>query len=271
MSVVGKVGVERPERSANQGRYVFICGTPRSGTTFLAGIFGQHPFLVMGVERFKFHYSGRTLWPDLFQKERFFDLRPEDTSHREAIALPNVDEMRRKFDRCMMVGDKYPNIVRHLGWISERFDGPVFLFVLRNPVHVARSWAVRAANKNDRWPEKNDFAAGIGYWRDTLTHVVNARRAGLNVVLADYDLLVNAEADMVEGYLGHVLAELNLPWSDEVLDALLARRRPGRDASLDDVEAGVMRETLSSAQWERFVGHFYDRGELPDWAQGGAT
>ena len=33
-------------------QFLFMCGTPRSGTSFMASIVGSHPGIVLGVERY---------------------------------------------------------------------------------------------------------------------------------------------------------------------------------------------------------------------------
>lgn len=251
--------------------FIFMCGTPRSGTTYLAGIIGQHPSIALGVERFKFHYAGKTLSPELFEKDRFFDLRSEDTTARERIVLPRVAEMLDKYDRCKFVGDKYPNIVRHFSWIDDRFGRPAFLFVLRHPIHVARSWRVRANNKKDHWPEKNDFSAGVDYWIDTLRRVSAARSAGMNLIPIDYDLLAQEGGGIVRGHLSRIFNELGLPASEDVCSRLLESRSSGGDAqrpALTVEESEIMRSILESDAWHGFKKDFVDEEFLqPAWAR----
>ena len=58
-------------------KYLFICGTPRSGTSALVILIGAHSKLALGIERFKYYLNkpNREKWLGtyLFTKSRFFD------------------------------------------------------------------------------------------------------------------------------------------------------------------------------------------------------
>ena len=177
-------------------QYLFMCGTPRSGTTYLANLIGAHPSIVLGVERFKFHYSRQTLVPELFEKERFFDLRGSDTSLRLQVALPDSGRMQEKFDGARYVGDKYPNLIKQLGLVLSRFPGATILFVLRDPLSVGLSWGARARNPKDHWPATNDCIAGIRFWMDAVRAAAAARAAGARIIAMDYERRTPSAGDV---------------------------------------------------------------------------
>ena len=69
--------------------YLFMCGTPRSGTSFMASIVGAHPDIVLGVERYGKRYADRSLAPAHFERDRFFGAE-------EAKVFGLVDEVFEK-------------------------------------------------------------------------------------------------------------------------------------------------------------------------------
>jgi hypothetical protein len=252
-------------------KYLFMCGTPRSGTSYLAGVIGSHPAIVLGVERFKFHYARRSLAPELFQRDRFFDLRAEDTSLPERIVLPQCKAMREKFDRCEFVGDKYPSIVQHIDLLCSRFHDPTFLYVLRNPVSVGKSWADRARDPADHWPAENDFSAGIRYWLDSIRRITKARMDGRKISVIDYDLLVSGDARGAELHLNGVFLDIGTHASSTPLSMLLDSRRvdgkgPEKLACGEDEHSDV-RRAIHSEAWDQFLSGFATERffRMPEW------
>jgi hypothetical protein len=237
-------------------KHLFMCGTPRSGTSYLATIIGSHPSIVMGVERYKHHYAAGTLGSAHFEKERFFDLRPEDTGLPGRIVFPGREAMIEKFDRSQFVGDKYPIIIRRIDVLRKAFPGSTFLFVLRNPIHVARSWLVRANDKKDHWPEKNDFNAGIDYWLDSIRRAVKARQQDCNIIVMNYDLLTTGDEDAAAGHLGVVLERIAAPASPLPVARLLKTRgnsKVGGDNAYTDEESSILAGILASKTWSEFM------------------
>lgn len=249
-------------------RYLFMCGTPRSGTTYLANLVGRHPSIVLGVERFKFHYSGKTLAPELFERERFFDLRGSDTSLRAQVALPDAPRMQEKFDGARYVGDKYPNLVKQLDLVLSRFGDATILFVLRDPLSVGLSWGARASNPKDHWPEANDCLAGIRYWTDAVRAAARAKASGARIIAMDYERLVAGERASAEAHLRDIFGAMDLPLQAELLESLFETRRPGASAQGGTEEECVAaQEALASPSWRQFTKAFASAGMAPPaWA-----
>ena len=74
---------------------LFVCGCPRSGTSFLHGILTHHPAIAIGLERFKLRTFARKTMPTDFTRERFFRMEPGDTWYDD---LSRSDGLRRDLD-----------------------------------------------------------------------------------------------------------------------------------------------------------------------------
>jgi hypothetical protein len=155
-------------------RYCFIFGCPRSGTTALTRLLNSHEAFVVGMERYKYHYSstqGRAaLGPDFFEPGRYFDFRPEDTNitpSNERFAR-FYERARRRFDAATVVyvGDKVLATDPILDAIRENFPDPRFIFIYRDLFRVASSWEVRARNeKDENWVAANDYRVAGERWQ----------------------------------------------------------------------------------------------------------
>ena len=246
--------------------YLFMCGTPRSGTSFMASIVGSHPGIVLGVERYGKRYADRSLQPSHFERDRFFDVREDDTRQTEETVFSRKrDAMARKVDGCAFVGDKYPNLTRHLPWLRERFEDPAVIFVLRNPVDVARSWEARAARQRDRWPASNGFETAVAAWARSIRDASANRRRGSRIVVLDYDLAVSGTHHAGD-HLDDVLARIGAPASDLVRGQLARRadltRRPPPSAA----ERAAVERLVDERTWRWFDDLLRTDGlPRPDW------
>lgn len=193
--------------------YLFVCGTPRSGTTAMARTLNYHPDIVIGIERFKRRYSMGELdaagFRGLFNRDRFFDFSADDTNVSAATAFDKkVLLAKRKYDNAIYVGDKCPHLYRRLPFLRRTFLACRVIFMLRDPFHVARSWQFRADNPEDRWREGNGYKAAVREWNAAICHVtasIETLRDDLMIV--DYeDLFVRRPEAMIAA----VLAELHL-------------------------------------------------------------
>ena len=159
--------------------YLFVCGTPRSGTTALARTLNYHPDIVLGVERFKLRYSdgeySDAQLHSLFAKDRFFAFSAEDTNVSPDMAFARKYELsKRKFDSAIYVGDKSPRLYERLRFLRRTFLACRIVFMLRDPYHVARSWQMRAMDPEDQWQRLNDYRAAVDEWNASIAHVARS-------------------------------------------------------------------------------------------------
>ncbi len=60
-------------------KILFVSGVGRSGTSALVNVLNTHPEILMGQERFFWTIRNNTISTAHFAKERFLDVREEDT------------------------------------------------------------------------------------------------------------------------------------------------------------------------------------------------
>lgn len=196
-------------------KFLFVSGCARSGTSALTELLGNHPAVVMGMERYGNFYdqADLSLSPEHFEKERFFGIRPEDTFYADFDAFHAWDpDIRAKFDDAVYVGDKRPNIHRHYPALYERFPGAIVYYIFREVHAVAGSWEVRKAAGTD-WSPELDFAAAVNMWNESLQTTLKTLEAGFPVVLVNYKSFF-AE----RGNLEDLFTPLDLPVTSQVME-----------------------------------------------------
>tara|TARA_B100001939_G_C16723172_1_gene522130 strand:+ start:25 stop:759 length:735 start_codon:yes stop_codon:yes gene_type:complete len=139
---------------------LFICGTPRAGTSELCRIINKSPECAIGMERFYYKAAPNTKFElngSLFEKKRFFDVIPGDTFHSGNF----YKGMHEKYQSCKYVGDKIPLLSHHLSKLPHSFSDRDFkvIFCLRNPFDLSNSYLNRLHNPQDNWNHGIERAA----------------------------------------------------------------------------------------------------------------
>ena len=144
-------------------RFLFVSGCPRSGTTAFTRLLNGHPYVAIGIERYRLLTNRRpeSLTPALFDKERFFEIKESDTTVK---AHRDYERLQRKWDSARIVGDKNPRYFLMYKRILEAFPQCKIAYLVRNIQPVASSWNARASNPSDRWPGTNDYKPAVELW-----------------------------------------------------------------------------------------------------------
>lgn len=156
----------------------------------------------MGAERYaNLLNSQGVLTQDLFEKERFCeDLREGDTHHKHLN--PYYGKLAQRFDSCVGVGDKIPDLHRQFDGMRENFPGAKFLFMLRDIYPVAQSFEVRSqeAGPGRAWPAYRDGYEAVREWNQSLKDVEDALGAD-DIRIVDYNRLYRSD-DLVHELFG---------------------------------------------------------------------
>lgn len=180
-------------------KYFFICGCARSGTTALWKLMTAHPEVVVGMERFaglvqhKFDLSD-----NLFNKDRFFDLYPNDTFYNDLyVGIKGVyyKEVAQRYDKALIYGDKIPSLYNHYKNLNSAFPDVKIIFIYRNIFDVAASFNERAA-KAINWPATRDYKVAIDHWNKSLQSTLHYIKSGGNVLCLEYEKLLWGGVDV---------------------------------------------------------------------------
>ncbi len=200
---------------------LFLVGVGRSGTTALAEIFGVHPEIVMGMERFKFLWGPRVdeYSPELFERERFFDFSDGLTNIR-----PDVDprwqhlyeQQEAKWDAARYVGDKMTKA--RIDQLWSKLPDARFVCIVRSPEDVAASWDARANTDSDvNWPARLNSERAIKAWNANNTRIRRAvRQRPEQAIVVEYESFFS---DGEATSLRNVLQWLDLGFAPEVAAA----------------------------------------------------
>lgn len=159
-------------------RYLLVSGCARSGTSALTHYLNRHPDVALGLERYNLYTkSGGPVNEALFLPERFLDIRPGDTFYKDFSYFPNYEQVRDKYRRATIVGDKVPKYYLRYNDALKALSGVKFIYILRNIYDVAASYKVSAA-KRTHWPKWRTVPSAIEDWNLSLQRTLEHAGAG---------------------------------------------------------------------------------------------
>ncbi|MEM9211728.1 MAG: sulfotransferase [Pseudomonadota bacterium] len=145
---------------AAQKRHIFVIGCPRSGTTAFTRLLNQHPDIAIGYERYSKLARKGELTPAHFEADRFEQFEAGD-SHWSHYNKGNYRfDVLGKAQDASFVGDKLVNVADQMAQF-DRFSDVKLIFLIRDPVSIARSWQARADHPNDSWDANRDGLVSI--------------------------------------------------------------------------------------------------------------
>ncbi len=176
------------------GRYLFVMGCPRSGTTALKTLLNGHQAIALGEERYGSRYDhAEFLDPSLFEGDRFFRLMEGDTFYPDLeAATPEFGALKSRYGEAQYRGDKIPFLYRYLPRLLDTFQARARVVVsIRNIFDVADSYNRRADNPADLTWESGRANSAVAHWNEAieaaLTHGVDPR-----ILLVRYEELFQA-------------------------------------------------------------------------------
>ena len=173
--------------SAAAKDFLFVCGCPRSGTTGLALWLNHHPEICIGTERYGKLSMGRKMTPDLFEPERFSEIRETDCAYADfrdfmrAVGLPD------RIKTARIVGDKQPLMFMVFDHINAVFPGAKFIYIGRNIFDVAASYKRRLLRSADKW--NFTIATAVQHWNEGISKTLAYRSTGRPLLVLEYERL----------------------------------------------------------------------------------
>lgn len=192
--------------------HLIVSGVARSGTTALGELLNAHPDICLGIERFKFQYlRAHNFSSTLFERDRFFDFRPEDTNldpAKRPAWKPVYAKIEEKWDQARIIGDKVPDLLPVLADFLTENPSYRYICILRNLKDVGLSWQARADKPRDAWPKEKGFVEACKSWGEQhhlLHDLMRHKPIRQKILLLDYDAMYDdlslTEAALL-GFLG---------------------------------------------------------------------
>lgn len=257
-------------------KYLFVCGSQRTGTTITAELLGQNGSIALGIERFLLWECDR-LGPGLFTKKRFFNFRTSDTIIDFVAEFDqHYASTWEKFDDVTYVGDKLPHAFRYIEKIDRNFGGATFVFTFRNVYEVAASFNARLIDPGDRhWSPQGNHILAASTWNESLRNATIAKESGHNVIPCGFAELTDPTSG--RDYYCKVLEALGLPIHGADIATykrLVKANKSGKLRGLDPKKiaevGGVFDERVAQdfgeafgVDWESLIAYPADEGTGP--------
>jgi len=164
--------------SPSSRNLLFVCGTPRSGTTGMQALLTGDERIALGMERYG-AYLGNDFYEGLFTKERFFDF---ETDERDKNRKSSAEAVRHKFDDATFIGDKIPLMYLSHSRVSAVFPNAKHVVMLRNILDICNSYKTRKEDPEDDW--ELDVGQAVTHWNQLLDFIVSeAKDPNIHVVV----------------------------------------------------------------------------------------
>ena len=201
-------------------KYLFVSGSPRSGTSALTELLSSHPDISLGMERFKFLYKKNQVKKKLFSKDEFFNFKDEQTTINASNGkyLDYYKQLSDKYTGSSIVGDKYPQLYKFWPSLFDEFGAEgKYIFIIRNIEDVASSFNLRAQNPRDKWPEKNDYRKAVEIWNESLMRAIKAKEAGADIFVVSYEKLFDSSLHDTKNILSNMISYLGMDLNGSIL------------------------------------------------------
>ncbi|MGA2399845.1 MAG: sulfotransferase [Steroidobacteraceae bacterium] len=179
-------------------RPIFICGMFRSGSTLLEQLLSGHPRVTAGGElQFIPYLAQKVLAP-------FPESIPMTPHHViEGLALQYIDVLARLFPGAELVTDKRPDNFLYIGLIKQLFPDAKIVHTVRNPLDTCLSiYFTHLDHGLDYALDLMDIGHHYRQYKRLMAHW--KARYGADIIDVDYDGLVRAPRQYIEGLLGHL-------------------------------------------------------------------
>lgn len=235
---------------------LLIGGCPRSGTTAAYHLLSEHPYACITNERYFARLtSSQAIRGDEFASaERFFDFRADDSYPQALARAAGRGDLREKFDRAQVVGDKVPPLYYSFDRLREVFPQARILMLFRNLHDVGASYQKRADNPEDvTWPADKGWRQAIGEWNDSLALTLAAMDKGSRILPMPYERLFSEKAvcDAMFAFFGLAPSPLTDSMFEKLNSEYLSYIAPRRERHLDSAAAAAIEREMDRARYDQ--------------------
>lgn len=193
-------------------RYLFVSGCPRSGTSVLTTLLNWSDEAFVCQERFAplIARKPHLFVPEMYHAPRILRFEKADcgyASFAEAKGYSSWYANPKRFDdpdSYSVIGDKITHLFRRFDLLERdawAYEHVTLIHILRNPIDVANSYAVRHADPVDAW--EWDCERAIADWIESVEKAhafhASASLAG-GFALLDYDTMFDSGLYVLEDH-----------------------------------------------------------------------
>jgi hypothetical protein len=246
-------------------KYLFVSGSPCSGTTVLAHILNWSDSVFVGLERYgsRLLEHPETFTPELFTAQRLSRFEPGDCTYPDYASKPGYQRWHAnpkdagRADGMTYVGDKVPALPQYLevfrrpAWVGRDVT---LLVILRNVADVAACYQKRKLKQSVRWD--HDYLQAIAAWSETVdcAHALaSGALPNVRLGIVDYDRIFGRDlerlldsAKAIYGFLGEAFGAKQVVGMGRVYQSFLERKgQRNQDDIRKQVQGRVCPETLA--------------------------
>lgn len=236
-----------PRPAGQEAGHVFLLGFPRSGTTLMESMLGQHPDIVTLEERETLHDAVLAFLDDPKDLAGLADapesrLRPLREDYWRRVAQFGIDTKGKVFI------DKNPFGTLKLPVILKLFPNARILFAIRDPRDVVLSCFRRRFGINPSTYEYLDLARTAHNY-DGAMRLADLTRAKLP--FAEHQLVYERLVANFEAEARAACDFIGVEWRDDLID-FAGRARRGEIASASAAQIARGLYTGGSGHWRRY-------------------
>lgn len=220
----------------SQGKYIFICGMFRSGSTLVEQILAAHPTITAGGEINYFQREIASLPTPL-------PATPAGVLHQ--LGQGYIDHLEQVFGGAALVSNKRPDNFLYLGLIWALFPNARIIHTSRQPLDNCLSLFFQPLEAPIAYA--NDLLCAGHYYRQHQRLMAHWQQLlGDSMLELDYDELVAAPRDNI----ARALEFLQLDWHEGCLQFHQLGNRV-RTASVHQVRQALYKS--SSGRWQHYA------------------
>lgn len=236
---------------------VFVTGFPRSGTTLLRELLAGHPQLNTLHE----HPAAANLRSALARLDAGYpgslaSLTDQQARDLRRLYWQSLPADVQRAERRLI--DVSPLHLFYAGILARIFRGARFIVILRHPCDVCLSCVMQEFGSNDLTAHFHDLATTVQLYDAAMRLWTSVARAlGLRYHVLHYESLVTDS----RGTLEPLLAELELPWKEDLLEFY---KRAGRGERIKTASYHQVAERLHDRainRWQRYAAEMHPHHE----------
>ena len=232
-----------PFKEGYDKKFLFISGSPRSGTTALGRLLNLSQDIALQMERFN---QAGGYHPAMLQEKNVKSFNWDTYRHKK-----EAEFCFNKLDDAIYTGDKRPNFLFSWNITKQHFspENIKIIHIIRDIEDIALSYCKRALNDKDKWHENRDHKTAVhetNHNNEVLKGILNDPLWKDSVLIVNYNDFFSSKA-LVE----KVFQALNLTISADLSKEI--------DTFLESSQKILKKDRHLSKHQQRYIDKNFDQ------------